>query len=467
MTGPPPMRRCRSRVPAAVIAAVLLFAGCAGRPDAGADPAVAADDPAVTGDGGDGAPPAAPATEAGAGGGGGTPGPAMGSDVPADGDGPSVELVTLSTDPMVTGAQYPRPGYAGDPWSQWGQGTVLDDGRVITAIGDHLGVDGNAYLFVHDPDAGTLTRFGDVLGALDHRAGSWGYGKVHSPMVRGDDGSVYFTTYYGTRRGLAFDDSYRGDVLFRIDPDDLSRRAVAVPVPGHGVPSLAAGPAGALYGEAVDPLLGPDEYPAGGLFVFDPATGLTTTMVTEPDHTVFRTIAVGLDGAAWFARTGGGMYRYDPVEGEATATEVDLGAELRATTGPTASGVIYGATQDPPRLFAFEPSSASVRFLGEAEDYVASVALLPDESGFLYLPGAHGDAHRYGAPLVAVDGADGARTTVVELADLVADEWGLVVGGTYSITVDPDRNVAHIGLNAGTDPDDPWGEIIFVTVELP
>ncbi|MFV0526927.1 MAG: hypothetical protein ACK5RL_20790 [Acidimicrobiales bacterium] len=453
---------------ALVAATALLVAGCtAGRPAgeaSGAAPNPAPPDQETvtpTGPGPDGTTGAGPDRESAA-----PPGPAMGDVVPAA-DGPTVELVTLGTDPRVMAARYPRPDHPGNPWSQWGQGIVLDDGRVITAIGDHMGVDGNAYLYVYDPGAGTLRQFGDVLGALDHRAGSWGYGKIHSPMVRGSDGYVYLTTYYGTRRGLVFDDNYRGDVLFRIDDTDLSRQAVSVPVPGHGVPSLAAGPAGTLYGEAVDPLLDEDDYPRGSLFVVDLATSETTDIVTAEEHDVFRTIAVGPDGAAWIARAGGGMYRYDPAGRTLAPTGVDLGADLRATTAPSATGVIYGATQRPTHLFAFDPGAGTVRPLGEAADYVASVALLPDESGFLYLPGAHGDAHRYGAPLIAVDGTTGGTTTIVELADLVADEWGLVVGGTYSITVDPDRNVAHIGLNAGTDPDDPWGEIVFVVVELP
>ena len=35
----------------------------------------------------------------------------------------------------------------GEPWSQWGQGVVLDDGRFISAVGDHRGRDGNAYVY--------------------------------------------------------------------------------------------------------------------------------------------------------------------------------------------------------------------------------------------------------------------------------------------------------------------------------
>ncbi|MGH3650186.1 MAG: hypothetical protein ACRDU9_05700, partial [Acidimicrobiia bacterium] len=79
--------------------------------------------------------------------------------------GESVELADLGEVDGVTvsGAVYPHPDYEGNPWSQWGQGIVVDDGRFFSAIGDHLGVDGNSYIYEYDPDENTLTMVGDVL----------------------------------------------------------------------------------------------------------------------------------------------------------------------------------------------------------------------------------------------------------------------------------------------------------------
>ena len=85
-----------------------------------------------------------------------------GQAIEADLDGPSEEMVTLQDDPFVGAVRYPRPEYEGNPWSQWGQGIILPDGRVLSTIGDHLGADGNSYLFVFDPDTGVMTRFADV-----------------------------------------------------------------------------------------------------------------------------------------------------------------------------------------------------------------------------------------------------------------------------------------------------------------
>ena len=112
--------------------------------------------------------------------------------------GPSAQTVVLQeANPRVTGVVYPRPDYDGDPWSQWGQGVVLPDGRVISAIGDHLGRGGNSFIFVFDPATGVMTRVADVADSLSHPAESWGFGKVHGQMVLGEDGDVYFSTYWG------------------------------------------------------------------------------------------------------------------------------------------------------------------------------------------------------------------------------------------------------------------------------
>ena len=390
---------------------------------------------------------------------------ASGRVVPADLDGPSVGLTTIREEPYIGAAVYPRPDYQGNPWSQWGQGTALADGRVITAIGDHLGADGNSYLYVYDPDQATLTRFADVLSALDHEPGSWGYGKVHGQMVDGGDGGIYFSTYWGTRRGLTIDGSYEGDVLFRLDGDTLDLQPVVVPVPGFGIPSLASDGQGHIYGEAVDPALDRASFPGGGFFVYDVASGTVSTFAPDPSHSGFRNVMVTPDGSAYFAGANGGLFAYDPSSESIATTDIRLTSDLRASTIAASDGTIYGVTNRPTfELFSFGADRA-VETLGNVDFYTTSLALLPDESGFVYVPGAHGQSASIGAPLIAVDAATGEQTTIVELADLVGEELGLTLGGTYSVTVDPARSLAHIGFNAGP-AGDPWGEVVFVVVEL-
>ncbi|MGH8947600.1 MAG: hypothetical protein ACRDXF_01985, partial [Acidimicrobiia bacterium] len=126
--------------------------------------------------------------------------------------GPSTEMIDLGevNGMPVEGAVYPRPDYPGEPWTMWGQGVALADGRFLSAIGDHIGPDGNSFIYEYDPNAGTLATLGDLLSYVDHTPGSWGYGKVHGQMVNGPCGEVYFASYWGTNRDLVYDESYRG-----------------------------------------------------------------------------------------------------------------------------------------------------------------------------------------------------------------------------------------------------------------
>ncbi len=160
--------------------------------------------------------------------------------------GPSntLEVVQTAGDgrPEIAMVRYPRPNRppgGTNPWSQWGQGLILRDGRFVSAIGDHRGADGNSYLFVFDPATRKLTRFTDVLSQVQHQEGAWGYGKIHAQIVAGPCGDAYLATYWGSRTNLEYTDGYQGDLLFRLDASDLSLQALGVPVPKHGIPSLS------------------------------------------------------------------------------------------------------------------------------------------------------------------------------------------------------------------------------------
>jgi len=117
--------------------------------------------------------------------------------------------------PTVDFVAFPRPAHAGNPWSQWGAGLVASDGRFYAAIGDHLGRDGNAYVYRYDPEARVIMAVGDVQTAVGHVAGHWGHGKIHSAINEGADGFLYMTSYWGTTRNLVFDEVYEGSVVLR------------------------------------------------------------------------------------------------------------------------------------------------------------------------------------------------------------------------------------------------------------
>ena len=396
---------------------------------------------------------------------------------PADAKGPSAvaEVVSSSSEPTVLMVRYPRPDYQGSSWSQWGQGLVLANGRYLSAIGDEKGVDGDSFLFSFDPETNRLTRIGDVISQSDHQKGESGYGKIHGQIVAGPCGDVYFATYWGRRDDLQYTESYEGDLLFHFDPATLDYESLGVPVEGHGVPSLAGiGKNGIVYGEAVDPNPPRDRgHDQGAFFVYDTARQKVVFRADDPEHTLFRNVMVDAKGRAYVAKEGGGLFMYEPGAKKLVSLDVRLpgGGDLRASTRPAPDGTIYGVTQGKVadrdhELFAFTPPR-TVRSLGAARGYTASLALNEDGSRLYYVPGAHGDSAKQGTPVIAVDTRSGDQSVVTRLDAMAREHLGLTLAGSYNVAFDPKRNRLYVGLNAGKDPKSPWGEVVLAVIDLP
>lgn len=385
-------------------------------------------------------------------------------------DGLSTEPVILadgSDGPAVRAAVYPRPDYEEGLWSQWGQGLVLDDGRFLSAVGDHIGPDGNSFLYEYDPAGDRLTQISDVLSLTDHQAGEWGYGKIHAQMVAGPCGEVYAATYWGTQRGLVYERNYRGDVLLRLDPAERTIEYLGVILEEHGVPSMAgSADDGLLYAEAANPELHDPQ--RGALAVLDMATGdQIFATEDEEDHRGFRAMAVDAEGRVMFSRDDGSLARWDPATAEVSETDITLpGDFLRAATPPAPDGTVYLVTQSPGVLFALD-ASGELRELGEAAGYTTSLAMAPDGGRLWYVPHAHGSAADVGTPVIEVDTATGDQRTVVELDPLAREALGLSLGGTYNVAVDADGSTLYLGMNANEpSADSLFGEVVLVIVEL-
>ena len=276
-------------------------------------------------------------------------------------------------------------------------------------------------MFVYDPQRRTMTRLADVLSQVEHADGDWGYGKIHAPLVAGRCGEVYLSTYWGSRKGLEYSGTYEGDLLFRLDPSTLELEPLGVPVPRHGIPSLA--------GSAADqPPLRRGHRPGG------PRRSRPWCLLRLRRRRARRSCS-----APTARTTSGSATSSSAPTGRRTSPArvvVSSCASPAATTcgscptssragdgcgrprGPGPDGTVYGVTHDPDRFFALH-ADGRVADLGEARDYAASLALHPDGTRFFYVPGAHGKGNQQGTPLVSVDTATGEQKVVAELNPLV------------------------------------------------
>lgn len=398
---------------------------------------------------------------------------------PVTPDGPSARAVTLSPggngQPRIEAVVYPRPAITAGLWSQWGQGLVLPDGRVLSGAGDHLGVDGNSYLFIYDPATKQLTRFADMLSTIGHQQGDWGFGKIHGQLVAISCDEVYLSTYWGTRVGLTFGPTYDGDVLLRLDTRSLALEPLGVPIPRHGIPSLAGwAPGGLLYGEAVEPAT-----ERGLFFVYDIASRRVVFRAEEPAHSVFRNVMVDSTGGAYFSGNASHLFSYRPGDQRVRVHDPVLpGRVLRSSTRPAPDGTVYGVTREPDLLFALRPSGA-IDPIRAVRGYVASLAVDPSGRYVYYVPDAFGRSWTQGTPLIRVETATGEETVVAELNELAERHLGLRFGGTYNVAFDPSGEILYLGMNAGPAPAVPeprpvsrgsatgaFGDVALVIVKL-
>ena len=382
----------------------------------------------------------------------------------------SAQSVVLAEDIdglKVQAVVYPLPDHRGKPWTTWGQGIALADGRFFAAVGDHFGAEGNSYVYEFDANSGELTLIADVNALAGPH--SWGFGKVHGHMVGGPCGEIYFSTYWGDKPEGDALEAFEGDVLFRIDPTARTIGPLGIPVPGYGVPSLTGSSAlGLLYGEGVDPAIEPKD---GPFFAYDVQSETTVFESDVADsHQGFRNIAVDAEGRAYFSGDDGQLLVYDPASSTISPYPTAIpGKWLRASTVPGPDGTIYAATREPDQLFSFHPDG-TVRDLGPAPDYVASLALDPDGSRFFYIPAAHGKAWLAGTPLMSVDTATGESQVVVELNPLAEEHLGLSLGGTYGVVMSQSGDRLYIVLNSGNpanERDAAFGAVVLVIVDLP
>lgn len=389
------------------------------------------------------------------------------ADCPVPSGIPWQEEETVTLEPIasdgeieVYAAEYPLPGPTEGLWSQWGQGVVAADGRHFSAVGDHLGRDGNSWFFVYDPERRELTRFADVLSLVPHQQGAWGYGKVHAQMGLDGCGTVWATTYWGSRRNLRYGNGYEGDRLISIRPDGETI-ADHGPIAGrYGMPTLTIAPGGRmLVASGVDP-----EKEGGVLVVYDTISGEVRYLVDDPRQDGFRALAVDPD-------TGGVLYsvgdrrlaQLDPATGEIGEADLVLpGRVLRAATEPTPEGYWFGVSNDDPALFTVRDDRLET--LGDPDGYTTSLAMAPDGERIFWLPDAHGGAWKEGAVIRAMDTATGGEAEVISLRRPFADRLGLLPGGTYSMVYDQGRLI--VGVNASPlDDDSGFGTVIMVVIE--
>lgn len=339
-------------------------------------------------------------------------------------------------------------------WSAWGDICVASDGSVYVGIGDHghdADGDGRCFIYRWDPRRKVLKRLVDMNEVVPPQPGQPAWTKVHAKIDEGPDRKIYFccTLNAGNAAG---DPKYKwterlpGAQLYQYDPQ-TGRTSVFTNLPPKRCSAtslldvqrniwwcnLEAGGGDALYG-------------------LDLATKQVVYQSADGAVGFNRNFALARDGSIYFNGAGGAVMHLDSQKKQILETGVVIpdSPGMRATTSESRAGDIFGAAQVSNQLFRLRPAEGKLETLGPTwgtGQYTAVMVLSPDERFVYYLPGAHGQAFRYGTPVVQYEVATKTRKVLAFLAPALSEQIDYVPGGTYGIKLSSDGGTLYVNFN--------------------
>ena len=381
-------------------------------------------------------------------------------------DSIDAEVAVAQTPPKVDFLYYPQQNYRGNPWSVWGDGLAAG-GKYYSAIGDHLGPRGNAFLFEYDPQTKRLRTLVDVQELLNLPQGHYTPGKIHSRIDLGRDGRLYFATHRGSTRVTTDQYHYKGDWIIRHHPETGKTEIVARgPVPKHCIPTSVLDPdrlifyGGTASGNRVDPVM---------FFAYD-----------VQKRKVLHAVENGPYRYMIFARSTGRIYyvnedhgplmRYDPLSGK-PPVRIPGSLGLRSATQETADGYVYTiSTRGDATIWRFNTKAEEIERIGNArvgtQDYVTSLDVDPAGRYLYYVPGAHGGSQRDGSPVVQFDVKTRQKKVIAFLYPFYERRYGYVPLGTFGSAIDEKGEKLYVTFNGNRGGPDQRGRLPFDTCAL-
>lgn len=365
------------------------------------------------------------------------------------------KVAVAKTAPAIHFAYFPGQFDGARLWSCWGDTLRASSGKFYASVGDHDAPFGSSFVYEIDADKGTVDLVVDyrkVVGVTDRD--TYVSGKIHGAIVEDRDGAVYFFGYRGSVRRTRTEDGYKGDWLLRYDPATGETRNLGIAVPHCSVPVLKYhAETHSLYGLAAPGKTAPLQ--EDRFFHYDLTSG-KLAFQGGPTPNISRALIVGRDGRAWFTHAKGESSRfveYNPQTNKATVLDVEVPGDgrLRAASRPD-SGQVAWCISNNGTIFGFDTARARVTStagttfpVGKA--YTAAVRLDPQERYLYYVPGAHGRTSEAGTPVVQYDLKLGRIKVLAFLNQLLRDEKGYNLGGTYGLSLSEDGSRLLINFN--------------------
>ncbi|MBO10684.1 MAG: hypothetical protein CMJ68_07980 [Planctomycetaceae bacterium] len=358
------------------------------------------------------------------------------------------------TPPTVDFLYYPGQNYPGNPWSVWGEG-LAHDGKYYSAIGDHKGIDGNAFLYEYDAATKKIRLLADVRKVLNRPEGHYTPGKIHSRIDLGRDGWLYYSTHRGSTRITTKANHFTGGWILRTHPGTGKSEVVS-----HAPLPMQTLPASVLDSERMIFYAGTADGDYKNKRVMFLAYDVAKRRVIHSDEAGFARYAV-------FAKSTGRLYYhdgrsspnqttgprplvyFDPTKPSQTQlTKARVG--LRAATQELANGKVY--TIDHDELWEFDTKTETARSLGPSavasKTYTTSIDADHKTGRYLYyIPGAHGGGEKDGSPLVQYDLKKKTRKVIAFLHPFYHRKYGYIPQGTFGSAVSANGDKVFVTWN--------------------
>ncbi|MBC8875261.1 MAG: hypothetical protein H8E44_38045 [Planctomycetes bacterium] len=371
-----------------------------------------------------------------------------------------------ATPPTVDFLFYPQQDYPGNPWSVWGDGLAAN-GVYYSAIGDHLGPHGNAFVFEYDPETKSLRTLVNMQKLLKLPENHYTPGKIHSRIDMGGDGWLYFSTHRGSTRVTTDQYHYKGDWIVRHNPETGKTEIVAhAPVPKHCIPTSVLDPdrlifyGGTAAGNRVDPVM---------FFAYDINRRKVLHAVENGPYRYM--IFARSTGRIYYVNEDSGpLMRYDPASGK-PPIRIPGSLGLRSATQETADGYVYTvSTRRDATIWRFNTKTEKAERIGNArvgtQEYVTSLDVDPTGRYLYYVNGAHGGSQQDGTPVVQFDVKTRRKKVIAFLYPFYRERYGYTPLGTFGSAVDESGERLYITWNGNRGGPDQRGRLRFDTCAL-
>jgi hypothetical protein len=270
----------------------------------------------------------------------------------------------ISIERHLAFVDYPGFPEAHSSWGSIGYSTRHD--KVFVGVTNHRDKIG---LYEYDVPTRRLRLLGFVADMANLRTEQW-QGKIHSYLVEGPDGNMYFSTDGGEDRQEQLMDhphGYGGGSFFRWEPTEGRLTNLGKALPFDSLKNVAVDPvAGLLYGIS---------YPQAHLLVYDTHGNALTDLGRMTSAYVPRVLFTDWWGNAYYVDWRQRLVKYEREAARLVFARKPLPSfegtpgwfvmsGITAVAHDPAAGVVYLMTYGS-RLFAFHPARTGI---GEVED---------------------------------------------------------------------------------------------------